>query len=47
LLARVHGYDRMARAVADLERMVAAADFDRVEEGEAPPWLRYVRAVKR
>jgi ubiquinone/menaquinone biosynthesis C-methylase UbiE len=46
LLARLHGYDRMARAVRDLEQMIAAAEFDQVRGGQAPPWLRYVRAVK-
>jgi len=47
LLARVHGYDRMARAVAELERMVADVNFEQVQTGVAPPWLRYVRAIKR
>jgi ubiquinone/menaquinone biosynthesis C-methylase UbiE len=46
LLARAHGYDRMATAVSDLERMIADADFVEVRGGEAPPWLRYVRAAK-
>src|SRR5579859_6541095 len=46
LLARLHGYDRMAQAVPDLERMLAEADFQQAGSGEAPPWLRYVRAVK-
>ena len=36
----------MAQAVADLERMIADADFDQLRLGEAPPWLRYVRAAK-
>jgi ubiquinone/menaquinone biosynthesis C-methylase UbiE len=46
LLARLHGYDRMAQAVPDLERMLADADFLEACTGEAPPWLGYVRAVK-
>jgi hypothetical protein len=46
LLARFHGYDRMAQAVRGLERMVADANFEQVCTGEAPPWLRYVRAAK-
>ena len=46
LLARLHGYDRMAQAVPDLEHMLADADFQQACTGEAPPWLRYVRAVK-
>jgi ubiquinone/menaquinone biosynthesis C-methylase UbiE len=45
-LARLHGYDRMAQAVPDLERMIVDADFEQLRGGEAPPWLRYVRAVK-
>lgn len=46
LLARLHGVDRMAEAVADLERVIADAGFEQLRSGEAPPWLRYVRAVK-
>ena len=46
VLARLHGYDRMAQAVPDLGRMIADADFQQACSGEAPPWLRYVRAVK-
>jgi ubiquinone/menaquinone biosynthesis C-methylase UbiE len=46
LLARLHGYDRMAQAVPELERMIAETDFDQVGTGVAPPWLRYVSAVK-
>lgn len=46
LLARAHGYDRMAQAVAHLERTIAAASFQQIQTGDAPPWLRYVRAVK-
>jgi ubiquinone/menaquinone biosynthesis C-methylase UbiE len=46
LLARLHGYDRMARMVADLELLPARAGFGQIRTGEVPPWLRYVRAVK-
>jgi ubiquinone/menaquinone biosynthesis C-methylase UbiE len=46
VLARLHGYDRMAQAVPDLERMIGDADFQQACTGEAPPWLGYVRAVK-
>ena len=46
VLARLHGYDRMAQAVPGLERMIGDANFDEIRRGEAPPWLRYVRAVK-
>lgn len=45
-LARLHGFDRMARAVADLERLIAEAGFEHIGTGEAPPWLRSVRALK-
>lgn len=47
LLAKPHGYDRMARAVADLERTIAGAQFEQLSSGEVPPWLRYVRATKQ
>jgi ubiquinone/menaquinone biosynthesis C-methylase UbiE len=46
VLARLHGYDRMAQAVPNLERMIGEADFQQACTREAPPWLRYVRAVK-
>lgn len=46
LLARLHGYDRMAQAVSQLERTIAEAGFDQLQTGVAEPWLRYVRAVK-
>jgi ubiquinone/menaquinone biosynthesis C-methylase UbiE len=46
LLARIHGYDRMAQAVPDLERLMAESEFEQIRGAEAPPWLRYVRAVK-
>jgi ubiquinone/menaquinone biosynthesis C-methylase UbiE len=46
LLGRVHGFDRMARIVPDLEPLATNAGFGEIRTGEAPPWLRYVRAVK-
>jgi ubiquinone/menaquinone biosynthesis C-methylase UbiE len=46
LLARVHGYDRMARMVPHLAPLATQAGFGQVRTGEAPPWLRYVYAVK-
>jgi ubiquinone/menaquinone biosynthesis C-methylase UbiE len=46
LLARLHSFDRMAHMVPDLEPLAAQADFAEIAPGEAPPWLRYVRAVK-
>ena len=46
LLARIHGYDRMARMVSHLEPLVARAEFAEIRTGEAPPWLRYALAVK-
>jgi ubiquinone/menaquinone biosynthesis C-methylase UbiE len=46
LLARLHGYDRMARRVPQLEPLAAQAGFGEIRTGEAPPWLRYVHAVK-
>ena len=46
LLAPIHGYDRMARKVPHLEPLAAQAEFVEIRTGEAPPWLRYVHAVK-
>jgi ubiquinone/menaquinone biosynthesis C-methylase UbiE len=46
LLARVHGFDRMARRVPPLEPLAAQAGFDEIRAGDAPPWLRYSVAVK-
>jgi ubiquinone/menaquinone biosynthesis C-methylase UbiE len=46
LIGNLHGYDRMARAVPDIEAVVARAGFDQIRGGEAPPWLRYVYAIK-
>ena len=45
-MGRLHGYDRMAQAVPELERMVADANFAQLQTGVAPLWLRYVRGVK-
>jgi ubiquinone/menaquinone biosynthesis C-methylase UbiE len=46
LLARLHHFDQMARMVPHLEPLAVQADFAEIRTGEAPPWLRYVRAVK-
>lgn len=46
LLARMHGYDRMARLVPHLEPLAAQAGFAEIRTGEAPPWLRYAQAIK-
>lgn len=46
LVARLHGFDRMAQAVADLERLIADAGFKGTRSAEAPLWQRYVRAAK-
>jgi ubiquinone/menaquinone biosynthesis C-methylase UbiE len=46
LLARLHGYDRMAREVPDLESIAARSGFRDIRYGEVPPWLRYVAARK-
>ena len=46
LLARLHSFDRMAHMVPQLEPLAAQADFAEIRTGEAPPWLRYVHAVK-
>lgn len=46
LLGRLHGLDRMARRVPDLEPLLAQAGFTDIRGGEAPPWLRYAQAVK-
>ena len=46
LLARIHGYDRIARMVPHLEPLAAQAGFAEIQTGEAPPWLRYAHAVK-
>ena len=46
MISRHHGYDRMAQAVPDLERMIADADIEQLRRDEAPPWLPYARAAK-
>jgi ubiquinone/menaquinone biosynthesis C-methylase UbiE len=46
LLARLHSFDRMAHMVPNLESLVAQAAFAEIRTGEAPPWLRYAKAVK-
>jgi SAM-dependent methyltransferase len=47
LLARLHGYDRMAQALPALDRTLAQAGFDLIQTGVAPPWLRFARGVKK
>jgi ubiquinone/menaquinone biosynthesis C-methylase UbiE len=46
LLARTHGYDRMAQQVERLDVLAAAGGFGDIRIGDVPPWLRYVAAVK-
>ena len=46
LIARSHGYDRMAEAVKSLDALAVSAGFADIRSGEVPPWLRYVTAVK-
>jgi len=46
LLARLHGFDRMARQVPNVPALVAQAAFSQIRSGETPPWLRYVVASK-
>ena len=46
VLARLHGFDRMAHAILHLDRLIADAGFGQIRKGDAPPWLRYVRAAK-
>jgi ubiquinone/menaquinone biosynthesis C-methylase UbiE len=46
LLAVITGHGRMARMVPHLELLAAQAEFAEVRTGEAPPWLRYVHAVR-
>ena len=46
LLARMHSFDRMAAMIPDLGPLAAEADFAEIRSGEAPPWLRYVRAAR-
>ena len=47
LLARAHGYDRMARMAPHLEPLAAQAGFAEIRTGGVPPWLRYVRGQAR
>jgi ubiquinone/menaquinone biosynthesis C-methylase UbiE len=46
VLARAHGYDRMAQQVERLDSLAAAAGFGDIRQGEVPPWLRYIAGVK-
>ena len=46
VLARAHGYDRMAQQVERLDLLAAAAGFGDIRQGEVPPWLRNIAAVK-
>jgi ubiquinone/menaquinone biosynthesis C-methylase UbiE len=46
LLAVITGHRRTARMVPHLEPVAAQAEFAEIRTGEAPPWLRYVLAVK-
>ncbi len=46
LLAVITGHGRMARMVPHLEPLAAQAEFAEIHTGEAPPWLRYVHAVR-
>jgi ubiquinone/menaquinone biosynthesis C-methylase UbiE len=46
LLAHAHGFERMARQVPHLEPLAAAVGFVEIQAGEAPPWLRFITAVK-
>jgi SAM-dependent methyltransferase len=46
LLAAVTGHLHMAQMTPELEALAAQAGFDDIRTGEAPPWLRYVRAAR-
>lgn len=46
MLARLHDFDRMASLVPQLGPLAEQAGFVEIRSGEAPPWLRYVRATK-
>ena len=46
VLGRLHGYDRIARMLPDLELLPARVGFGQIRTGEVPPWLRYVHAVR-
>jgi ubiquinone/menaquinone biosynthesis C-methylase UbiE len=45
-LAMITGHLHMARMTPQLEPLATRAGFAEVRGGEAPPWLRYVHAVK-
>ena len=47
LLAVLTGHLHMARMTPQLEPLAARVGFAEIRGGEAPPWLRYVHAVKR
>jgi ubiquinone/menaquinone biosynthesis C-methylase UbiE len=47
LFATLTGHLHMAGMVPDLAALTAQAGLVDVRSGEIPPWLRYVRAVKR
>jgi len=46
LLARALGYDCIAQQVERLDSLAAAAGLGDIRQGEVPPWLRYIVAVK-
>jgi hypothetical protein len=46
LLARAHGFERMARQVPHLEPLAVTVGFVEIQAGEAPPWLRFITVVK-
>jgi ubiquinone/menaquinone biosynthesis C-methylase UbiE len=46
LLARLHDFHRMAGLVPHLAPLAEQAGFVTIRSGEAPPWLRYIRASK-
>jgi ubiquinone/menaquinone biosynthesis C-methylase UbiE len=46
LLGRLHDFDRMASLVPELAPLAEQAGFVRIRAGEAPPWLRYIRAIR-
>jgi ubiquinone/menaquinone biosynthesis C-methylase UbiE len=46
LLALLTGLVHLAHKVPHLEPLTAQAEFAEIRAGQAPPWLRFVRAVK-
>jgi ubiquinone/menaquinone biosynthesis C-methylase UbiE len=46
LLAAITGHLHTDQMVPQLEPLAAEAEFAEIGSGEAPPWLRYVHAVK-